>query len=351
MKSLGLWVLPAIVGPALWAQSNASPATFQAETKLVLVPFNVARGKAFVPDLRASDVVLLEDGRPRNFTVFEGPSTRNGLPLELVLLFDTTTLLKTQKPTHWNRKATYDFTNHWDVAMSRAILEQSGADVRVSIYHFDQNQLERLSRATKDPQQIQNAFNRLLSPISGPSTIPLVLPPNCWALGPKDPIPFSPGWIVESSIATMKDAVGAPENALRILVIFSEGKGGTTAPPEEAADQARALGIPLFNVVFDYEDSVSPTLPGREVAEAAQDALKRYFQNLADSTGGGMFYPSHINAKVISGILEFIRNQGLTQYVVGFLPGPSEQTEHNLEIRLKSKSIGKLLGGQRKTVY
>ncbi len=351
MKSLGLWVLPALVGPALWAQSDASPATFQAQTKLVLVQFNVARGKVFVPDLRSSDVALLEDGKPRNFTVFEGPSTGSGLPLELVLLFDTTTLLKSQKQTHWNRKATYDFTKHWDAAMSRAILQQSGADVRVSIYHFDQNQLERLSRPTKDPQQLLSALSRLLSPISGPSTIPLVLPPNSHALGPKDAIPFSPGWICEASIATMKDSVAAPENAKRMLVIFSEGKGGTTTPPEDVADQARALGIPLFNVVFDFDQSVPSTLPGRDVAIAARDALMRYFQNLADSTGGGMFYPSHINAKVISGILEFVRNRGLTQYVVGFVPGSSMQKEHNLEIRLKSKSSGKLLGGQRKTVY
>jgi VWFA-related protein len=350
MKNLGLWVLPAIFGPALWAQSNTSPATFHAQTKLVLVPFNVARGKAFVPDLKSSDVVLLEDGKPRNFTVFEGPSTRSGLPLELVLLFDTTTLLKSQKQTHWNRKATYDFTQHWDVARSRAILEQSGADVRVSIYHFDQNQLERLSRATKDPQEFLSAFRRLLSPISGPSTISLALPANRQILGPKD-IPFSPGWVMEASIATMKDSVAAPENAMRMLVIFSEGKGGTTTTPEDVAERARTFGMPLFNVVFDFDQSVPPTLPGRDLAIAARDDLMRYFQNLADSTGGGMFYPSHINAKVISGILEFVRNRGLTQYVVGFVPESSMQTEHNLEIRLKSKSIGTLLGGQRKTVY
>jgi VWFA-related protein len=350
MKNLGLWVLPAIVGPALWAQSDPSPATFHAQTKLVLVPFNVARGKAFVPDLKSSDVVLLEDGKPRNFTVFEGPSTRSGLPLELVLLFDTTTLLKSQKQTHWNRKATYDFTKHWDAAMSRAILEQSGADVRVSIYHFDQNQLERLSRATKDPQELLSAFRRLLSPISGHSTIPLALPANRQTLGPKD-IPFSPGWVMEASIATMKDSVAAPENAMRMLVIFSEGKGGTTTTPEDVAEQARTFGMPLFNVVFDFEQSVPPTLPGRDLAIAARDDLMRYFQNLADSTGGGMFYPSHINAKVISGILEFVRNRGLTQYVAGFVPQSSVQTEHDLEIRLKSKSIGTVLGGQRKTVY
>ena len=133
-----------------------------------------------------------------------------------------------------------------------------------------------------------------------------------------------------------------------MLVIFSEGKGGTTTPPEDVADQARALGIPLFNVVFDFDQSVPSTLPGRDAAIAARDALMRCFQNLADSTGGGMFYPSHINAKVISGILEFVRNRGLTQYVVGFVSGSSMQKEHNLEIRLKSKSSGKLLGAKER---
>jgi hypothetical protein len=64
----------------------------------VLVPLNVIRDKDFVPDLQSSDVTLLEDGRPRSFSVFEGPATRRRIPLELVLLFDTPTLPLSNRP-------------------------------------------------------------------------------------------------------------------------------------------------------------------------------------------------------------------------------------------------------------
>jgi hypothetical protein len=54
-----------------------------------MVPFQVSRGKDYVPDLNPADIVLVEDGVPREFTVFEGPQDHTAA--ELVLLFDTTT--------------------------------------------------------------------------------------------------------------------------------------------------------------------------------------------------------------------------------------------------------------------
>jgi hypothetical protein len=39
--------------------------------------------------LKPSDVVLLEDGKPREFTIFDSASTQGRMPPELVLLFDT----------------------------------------------------------------------------------------------------------------------------------------------------------------------------------------------------------------------------------------------------------------------
>lgn len=68
-------------------------------------------------------------------------------------------------------------------------------------------------------------------------------------------------------------------------------------------------------------------------------------------TGGDSFYPPQNTAKVIGGIIESVRNQGLTQYVAGFAPATEKSREHRLEIRLKSKSIGKVSGGRRKTIY
>ncbi len=324
-------------GPAQTAPQDSSSAVFQSQAKLVLVPFSVARGKSFVAGLRSSDVRLFEDGFARSFTVFEDPATERRLPLELLLLFDTTTPSKSQRPTRWNREATYKFTAHWDDAASRAILEQVGADVRISVYHFDQNQMERLCPFTNDPEELATAFRRLLLPISGSSTIPLVLPPG-FHLRPNDAISFSPGWLNEAAIATMKDSVTSPENAMRMLVVFSEGKGGTDTPPESVAYQATVLGIPIFDAVLDY-------------AKPEVDPLMDYFENLAESTGGRLFFPSHLDAKVIGGILEFVGSQGLPKYVVGFVPKSAKPKIHSLEIRLKSESNGRVIGGKRKAAY
>jgi hypothetical protein len=373
-QSIGIWMLIFVAGGlSQAAPQDSSSATFNSQASLVLVPFNVVRDKAFVPDLKSSDVVLLEDGRPRSFSVFEGPATGRRIPLELLLLFDTTTL-PPSKPnsiisTHWDREATYAFTNQWDEAMSKAVLDHAGADIRISVYHFDNNRLERLSRSTKDPQELVAAFRRLLAAISGSDTIPLALPPNSQDLsGPKSPILGSPGWLYESVIGTLKDAAAVPENAMRMLVIFSEGYKGTTTIPQDAADQATALGIPLFPVVLDWDLYIQHPFAwtdggNRIIIPGTPRALNNpppglvpvppvdSFGSLGELTGGTSSYPSQITAQVIGGIIESVRNQGLTQYAVGFAPGTGKPKEHRLEIRLKSKSIGKISGGQRKTTY
>jgi len=43
---------------------------FRSQSHLVLLPFRVARGKNYVTNLKPSDVTLLEDGQPREFTIF-----------------------------------------------------------------------------------------------------------------------------------------------------------------------------------------------------------------------------------------------------------------------------------------
>ncbi|MGH9645806.1 MAG: hypothetical protein ACRD4E_03225 [Bryobacteraceae bacterium] len=371
-QSICLWLI-FMVGLSQAAPQDSSSSTFQSQTSLVLVPFNVVRDKVFVPDLKSSDVVLLEDGHPRSFTAFEGPATGRRIPLELLLLFDTTTL-PPSKPTnmigtHWNREATYAFTKQWDEAMSKAILDQPGADVRVSIYHFDNDQLECLSRSTKDPLELLAAFRRLLTPISDSDTIPIALPPNRKdRSGPKDVFVGSRGWLMESVIGTLKHAAAVQENAMRMLVVFSEGFTGTTTIPQDAVDHANALGIPLFPVILDYDlyiqhpfvyegpgigvpvpDFRAPNDPSRQLSTRVPPMDK--FGSLGDLTGGGSFYPSSITPKVISEIVESVRNQGLTQYVVGFVPGTGKPKEHRLEIRLKSKSLGKVSWGQRRATY
>jgi hypothetical protein len=76
-----------LVGLCLAQQELVTP-SFHAKTDLVTVPFQVRRGSRSASDLKPSDVVLLEDGVPRSFTIFEAPPVH--LTLDLVVMFDVT---------------------------------------------------------------------------------------------------------------------------------------------------------------------------------------------------------------------------------------------------------------------
>jgi hypothetical protein len=60
-----------------------------------------------------------------------------------------------------------------------------------------------------------------------------------------------------------------------------------------------------------------------------------------------------IDAATLRKILEDVKSAGLSQYVVGFVPSSDGGTgkEHDLQIRLASKSSGTLEGGKRRAVY
>jgi hypothetical protein len=232
----------------LLAQESPSP-PFRAETELVIAPFHVSRGNRFVSDLQPADVVLLEDGRQRDFSVFEGASAEQRLPLELVLLFDKTGNLGTMRRNQPDVERTYDFVKHWDDATSRALLVKDGWDIRASVYQFNRRALQKICPVTSDPQEFLNAFRKLLEPISG-GTIPLKLPPGQAALTNSG---MANDWPLEAATGTLKDATTVPGKAARMLVIISEGTGNTSTVSTDVADAANAVGIPVYPVVLTYQ--------------------------------------------------------------------------------------------------
>jgi hypothetical protein len=59
-----------------------------------------------------------------------------------------------------------------------------------------------------------------------------------------------------------------------------------------------------------------------------------------------------IDAATLRKILESVKSDGLSQYVVAFVPPSSTAAKgHTLEIKLASKSLGALEGGKRRAVY
>jgi hypothetical protein len=207
--------------------------------------------------------------------------------------------------------------------------------------------------------------------------IPLELPPNRQILDAGSwPGPGHRGWPLEAAIGTLKDSAAASDKVLRMLVMFSEGAGGTTTVEEDVAEQAVALGIPIYPVMIwenwnvrllalgnppggppVYTDASSPagSRPGVRLDPYARNPFGR----LGTMTGGRSFAPQPdvsgrvISANDLSDILKSVRNDGLSQYVVGFVPQPSSDAPrgHKLEIKLASKSSGQLTGGKRQAIY
>ena len=77
------------------------------------------------------------------------------------------------------------------------------------------------------------------------------------------------------------------------------------------------------------------------------------FAALGKMTGGRALDYREIDAAALRTILQTVKSDGLSQYVVGFVPpdGNGEPKEHKLQIKLASKSSGSLEGGVRRAVY
>jgi hypothetical protein len=122
------------------------------------------------------------------------------------------------------------------------------------------------------------------------------------------------------------------------------------------AEQASALGISIYPVVLDlekYKRHPFSLSKGKGDSEYSADNpnIQRLVM-LGELTSGLAFSPPQLEANVVEGVPNSIRNRSLSQYVVGFAPPVSaQQRNHRLEIRLKSKASGKLQGGKRTAVY
>lgn len=260
-----------LVGLCL-AQEPAPP-SFRTQTNLVTIPFQVRRGSHSATDLKASDVVLLDDGVPRNFTIFEAPPVH--FALDLAVMFDVTNPSANQKTGSvgfWDAKGLQELSNYWSEAITQRLLdEEQGATVRFSIYRFNQSRLERLCRSTSDPKVLLDALHRLAGPVGqAPAQdvdIPLPagltirdLERKALAKGaPAEPLSLT------GALSVLRDSVG-PERGgdktgegnaggdktttARALVIFSTGAEGTSLTPEELAEQAVAAGVLIYPVAL-----------------------------------------------------------------------------------------------------
>ena len=222
--------------------------SFRAQSDLVTVPFQVRRGSRSVADLKASEVVLLEDGAPRGFTVFEPPSEHPSL--ELAVLFDVTRRTGEQgrSGVFWDEKALEELAGYWNDANARRLLDGKGDPIRFSIYRLDQDKLQRLCRATSDPAALREALGQL----NGPKQADAVPLPTGLTVRAAERKRLAKGmppqqWSLAAAFAALRDSAN---DSSRALVIFSTGAEGSTLTPDDLADQAAWAGVPVYPVAL-----------------------------------------------------------------------------------------------------
>jgi len=305
---------------------------FRSEAALALVRFHVVRKHNYVDDLKREDVILLEDGSPREFSVFEGGrSAPRTIPIEMSLLFDTS--------------GSVTEAGLLDPLAYQATLLDNLENVRLAVYAFNST-LTRYCGPTRDPAELAAALGRVRDSQSGAAgtqvkTIPLQLPPG------RKGVPAT--WLFEAIMAAAKDSAAEPGQATRMLVVFSDGFPTTNTRPEEAVSLLSELGIPLYPVVLGHAD-LAARKAGRQLGwpEMAEMYMAD-FASLADLTGGRSFDPPVIDVAVVRQILAAMAGQVLCEYVVGFQPGQSSGAPrpHRLQVKLRSKDLGTVGGGFR----
>lgn len=342
-----------------------APPVFRSDTSLALVRFQVVHDNTYVQNLKPEDIQLLEDGKPRKFTVFEnGRASGHTNPVDLVLLFDFSGSVLNAG------------------LLNPLVFKSSVLDglpnVRLAVYGFS-DELRRYCTPTRDLTVIEAAFRSLGQRAAG-ETIVLEALPKRSARRPGT-------WIYEAVIAAARDVTpkpdvhsrvtyGAPSGAgdeaaipalsTAMMLTFSDGlANNSSAVPEDAAAVAQELGIAVYPAVLGYRNLLDQIRqaggagPGSDARgnsrsmklDSLRNEVQRYTR-LGPLTGGRAFDLPQISLDVMRQILDFMVGQIRHQYLVGFVPEASPAPRsHKLEVRLMDKAQGTLIGGTRTVVH
>jgi hypothetical protein len=229
-----------------------TPPVFHSDTSLALVRFQVVHENTYVLNLKPEDVQLLEDGKPRKFTVFENGRAegRNNL-VDLVLLFDIS-----------GSVLNAGLLN--PLVFKNSVLDGL-PNVRLAVYGFSDD-LRRYCLPTRDIAVLEGAFHSLGERAAG-EMIALKPPPKRSNKRPGT-------WIYEAVIAaavdvmpkpdvhssvsfnpSAGDATELPSLSTAMMLVFSDGlANGSSAVPEDAAATAQELGVAVYPAVLGYKN-------------------------------------------------------------------------------------------------
>ncbi len=236
-----------------------------------------------VPDLKADQFEIYEEGKPQKIEVFE-PDTQQ--PLDLALMIDSS--LSEIKELQFETDAA-----------ARFIGQVVRPEDRVGIFEFADT-VTQLAGFSGSVAQLQAAVRRVM---------------------PGD------GTALYDAVYLGSDALAkAPSDRRKVLILITDAGETTSRADFETARRAalRAETL-LYTIVMRPVKSEN----GRNTA--GEHAL----ETIADSTGGAMYYPDEVSQ--LDAIFDRINRELRTQYRLGYYPQPRppQGIYRSIEVRVK----------------
>jgi von Willebrand factor type A domain len=145
---------------------------------------------------------------------------------------------------------------------------------------------------------------------------------------------------------TMREMTAGGREALRILVVFSDGE--STRPGDEwldirAIDAAKELGIAVYPVLLSRPDAAATM--ERQILSVQK------FLDLAKATGGEGTITLD-NDEVLPRVLRTVAARVKFEYVVGYRPpSGTMRQQHEVQVVWRVKPRGEIVGGTRVLVH
>ncbi len=281
--------------------------TFRSEANLVLVRFSAMRGRNFITDLTAEDVVVAENGQPQKIALFEGPLSA------------------------WQVNQTIDFRVMVDLSgtampfrpltgelLRRTLVGTFGRRAVVSIYGFAYD-CRRLAGPTQDASEIAAGLGRL-------ETVDV------------RQLRRSASRIFDSVVEVAREIDADNEGTHPVLLVFSDGlNSGNHLNLDDAVKAALGTGFVVYPVLLAN--------PGERSTREAE--LIEEYAKLGEQTGGRSFWPAAFTEESLSRILVHIVNEVRAEYTVGYYRGSGDRGVRTASVKLKERRKGNLKGGVR----
>ena len=267
-----------------------APIPFRSSVDLVTLHVTVTdpSGK-YLTDIEPSDVVVLENGRRQQLSLFQA----GGLPLALTLLLDTSSSVQ------------HVFREVQDAAV-RFLRELQPRDM-ASVVGFGDS-VRVLQEFTTDRQALEKAVRETTA--GGSTTL------------------YNAVYIALTELNTM---IRSDENTprRRVAVVFSDGD-----------DTASLVGFEdLLESATRSDAAIYAIRTGSKSSAGDTDGGARFvLRQLTNQTGGRAFFPQ--NRYVLSDVYEDIRKELSMQYALGFV-----STEPRKDGRFRRLSVQVLRGG------